>query len=534
MAGQESTEPRAALLALLGGDPAPARAAIERDGAGVEALALRAELSRALAEVAAPTIEELDARLSAPASERPMLVRTSYALGMVAVARLDGAWVRAWAERAERLREGAGEIAQVEAGSLAAWARFTAGDAMGDTARALEVRAARLGLADVVVDLAALSALSALGAHDLEAATKAARRASRMARTEALPQSEYLAHLVLARVRRFEGRPHLCTRIATALARVAPPAFRGWLALELALAGALYDASAARAGGTGCGLDAASSILDALGACAAGQRGGLEVGLERARSALAGFGGLAQELEPLAIAVDPSHPVPAAGALADFLLGRTDAAPGPLAGLLAVPRAGEPAGAVRVVAGLGTPRRVLGLGLGLAPTPIEELGRQSGARQHRRESMLAVLALAGEAGLLREELFRAVWGFAFAPHLHQGVLDVALHRMRGALGSAAELVRTSTDRLVLRPLRPFAVTDPRVERPLDDRVLSLVAARGGTRARELAGDLDVPLRTVQAALARLEEDGACVREGDGARVSYRVEDTTFREPTRPR
>ena len=85
-------------------------------------------------------------------------------------------------------------------------------------------------------------------------------------------------------------------------------------------------------------------------------------------------------------------------------------------------------------------------------------------------------------------------------------------------------------RLVART--PFSVPDPRCERPMEDTLLRALAERGGGSAKEIAQTLDVPLRSVQLLLKGLVEDGACLSEKDGRRVAYKVEDTTFHEPTR--
>lgn len=512
------------------GDAGPARSLLASAPPPSTILALRAALGRAGLDTL-PAVAEIDALLARAHAGDAALASACVLLARDAVVRLDAPWTRAWADRAARAAAGAGERVLVEAQAAELWAQLAESRSAGlrESARALEARASRLGLAETVIELAALAALTALAEDDLEGARSVARRASRMARTEALPQAEYVAHAVLARVRRFEGRPHLATRILAALARVAPGPIRGWLALELALAGAIESATALSAQAPAC--RAAHAVLTAFGACSAGDGAALASALDAARVALGPFAAFADELAPLAIALDPRAPVPVAGALAEFLSGRSDAIPGPLTGPASIPRTGEPAGAVRVVALSSGARRVLGVGLDLC-SGLAELGRESGTRQHRREAMIAVLALAGPAGLPREALFRAVWGFAFAPHLHQGVLDVALHRMRPALTSAAQLVRLASGNLALRVEAPFAVTDPRVERPIDDRVLARMAALGDARAKDLADDLDVPLRTVQAALQRLADEGECVRAGEGQKSAYRVEDTTFREPTR--
>jgi hypothetical protein len=100
--------------------------------------------------------------------------------------------------------------------------------------------------ADVVVDAASLRALSM--SDDATAILESldqARRASRMARTEALPESEYLANIVLARMRRLAGFPYLAAHILTAVRRYASAPWHPWIAWELLLAGGLAGAGAA-------------------------------------------------------------------------------------------------------------------------------------------------------------------------------------------------------------------------------------------------------------------------------------------------
>ena len=52
---------------------------------------------------------------------------------------------------------------------------------------------------------------------NLREATELGRRAARMAQAEALSHHEYLAHITLARIRRYSGRPHLALHILAAL-----------------------------------------------------------------------------------------------------------------------------------------------------------------------------------------------------------------------------------------------------------------------------------------------------------------------------
>ena len=398
----------------------------------------------------------------------------------------------------------------IEAELAQAWSAHFAGEATFETARALEVRASRARIPHAVIDAASLVASAAWLEQSHELATTHARRASRMARTEGLPSEEYLAHLVLARARRHLGRPHLSARIVTAIARVAPARWRGWLAIELRLSGAADMAARVLARGSEGALD--HSPVDALLRSSA-----------PAQDAWRTVASLDRELRALHAAIDPRVVTPQI--VAAFLEGKVHELPGTLSGLLAEGKGIRVLAAPNVLA-----RRVLWTDA-LAARGVIELGQRDGAKQHRREAALAQLAFAGSEGLANDELFRRVWGFQFTPHLHQGVLDVLLHRVRAALGDVGDIVRKDKQtRLVLQ--RPVALVDPQIETSLEDAVLRALALRGEARARELAEDLSVPLRTVQQALSRLVEGEECHRVGEGQGITYRVEDTTFREPTR--
>ncbi len=414
-----------------------------------------------------------------------------------------------------------------------AWLSLARGELEGlvDRATALESEASRARHAELVIDAASLAALAALSEGQLARALTLARRASRMARTEALPESEQLANAALARVRRHAGRPYLTTRIVVSLARVAAPEWLGWLALELELAGAGDAAARARARAEDApSRRLAESVTALFDAAGRGDRVRFDAAVGARREARA-WAPMVWEVDGLVRAIDPSSAVTRGDSLDAFLRGEVTELPGWLSGPAGLPPRGAAQATVRVLVAPGrAPRRVLAIGRPLASDALE-IGREAGAKQERRETALAILALAGSEGLVKEELFRAVWGFAFVPHLHQGVFDVLLHRVRTALEGHAELTR-SEGRIALVPRVPLAILDPRAERSLDDRVLASVSARGsGSRAREIAEDLDVPLRTVQAALGRLVESGDCLREGEGQGVVYRVEDTTFREAT---
>src|SRR5205085_10755199 len=115
----------------------------------------------------------------------------------------------------------------------------------------------------------------ALSAGAIDDSVELARRASRMAQAESLPQLEYLANLTLARVRRHSGRPHLALHILGALARVAPAAWSGWLGWETLLGGGSpTDLPAADRLRAAPAMVAQRSLAGFLQAAPAGQRDG--------------------------------------------------------------------------------------------------------------------------------------------------------------------------------------------------------------------------------------------------------------------
>jgi len=177
-------------------------------------------------------------------------------------------------------------------------------------------------------------------------------------------------------------------------------------------------------------------------------------------------------------------------------------------------------------------RRILGTGIGLLTDAVVI---RSSRRGTRTEGSLARLALEPD-GMEERAFFEAVYGFPFAAGEHEEVLRGLLHRMRGAVGDAAEITRkpnsSSGEVLRLVPRRTLVVEDPRCQEPLADRVLDrLAASNGRATAKELTAALRVPLRTVQRSLGQLVDDGACHAEPDGRRTEYVVEDTTFSEPS---
>ncbi len=433
---------------------------------------------------------------------------------------------------AAALSERGEALAIAEAAAL--WLLLARSEAFLDVearAKALykEVSAQKLVL--LSVESVALQAMAALGAGDVESALSAARRASRMARTEAVPEAECIANLVLGRVRRHAGKPHLASRILTALGHLAPPVWHPLIAWELLLAGGL-EAGAALARMPSPvptpAQNAALALTDALEAARDGRRVDFDAAAARLLGHVATWPSLAQEASILLAAVDLTRVPPPA--LVAWTQALSTVLPLGLHG--ATPTAPEQAIAFVVVYPGAAGRRILNGGLALAAPGATSPEQLSGSpREHyRTDTALAVLAAAGVGGLLRDDLFHAIYGLAYSPALHEGAFRVLVHRMRKRVEGLAEVLREG-DRLSLRVDSPLIVPDPRCARPTEDVVLRLLAARGAFGSDEIASELRLSVRATQSALKQLVEDGALQVERQGRQIQYRVVDTTFCEPT---
>jgi hypothetical protein len=381
-----------------------------------------------------------------------------------------------------------------------------------ERAKTVEAEARRDGTPSAVIEAAVLQAIAFSRAGDLEEATRIARRASRMARTESLPQEEYLANLVLARVRRLVGRSFLAARILGALLRVAPAPWHRWMSWELALA-------------TGaCDREDAPSML--VRAALAGDR----ASLDRAAVELgaASFASIREDVALLRSLLDPRTPE---GPL-EWLGGRVDTTvPDGLHGVCSAhPDRAFSDDPVWVIAEPKWPgRRLLSVGLPLvAGAIILEPGSR---RRGRTDAAIAALLLNGPEPIAEDLLFQRLYGFAYQSRLHQGARDTLYYRVRERLGEHGELERAA-GAVRIRLERPIAVPDPRCAPPPEYAILAVLAERGQLSVKAAADALGIPLRTAQHALRALAEDGACSVEKDGRELRYRIEDTTFSEATR--
>lgn len=367
----------------------------------------------------------------------------------------------------------------------------------------LRARARAAGRSATIVELTALEALTHAETSPKEAEALA-RRGARMAATEELPDPAFLANVTLARIRRLLGRPHLATHILATLARYAPPAWHLWIGWELALS----------FGHAGAGLLPSSApIVAAIRSACAGTEPPCPALFER-------------DLATLRALSVPDTETTDAEILA-FRHGRSQSVPRGLHGLAAI----EDTGALAWVAVEGGQARRL-LALGLEPferrgfLPLEQSQRVKG----RADMLIAACAMAGEEGIDEEALFLASYGFPFVPELHGGTFGLAIHRARNRLGDVATIER-ARGRLRLVASRPLLIPDPRCAVGTEDRALQHIALGGAATARAIADALGVSLRSAQLALEALIREGLCDRARVGNAVVYRVEDTTFHEPT---
>ncbi len=361
----------------------------------------------------------------------------------------------------------------------------------------------------LLVDATLTRALGHMARDEISEATALARRAARMAQTEHLWVSNYLASLLLARLRRLGGRPHLAGLIASACVELAPPIFGGWLRWELLFAGVRTDAFEPRFAADRASVLANQYFDEGLS--------GTE--LDRLRTTIASSQSHRRDFESAFVTTQAQ--VPQSERLRAWVCGDVSAPPAELLGLTPPAWMRQADAAPLVIAAPGRiPVRALGF---VVPPTYPRL--QVGTRPARPEALAAALTLAPE-GITRDVLFERVYGFAYRKSVHEASFKVVRHQVKKLLEGYAEITREG-DRLRLRVLQPYAIIDPRCQQPFHDVVLRYLAGAGAASAKDLASRLDVPLRTVQMALREMTEEGICVAAKEGRRVFYTVEDTTF-------
>jgi hypothetical protein len=391
----------------------------------------------------------------------------------------------------------------------------------------VRLRAGELKLAALVVESTVLIGLLALSGGMQTDARTLLRRAALMAQSEALPQSQYLAHLALARLRRYERRPHLAARILGSLRKVAPSSWRAWLDWESVLSGLNRmnnDASPAVRG-------PAQWLEQGLVAATAGDRERFLKQMSQAKESLAGWADLQGELQTVQGCLDPLMPIDTLPQdVRAWVQGQGDLIPRGVDSIVFGRNDPELTVACVFAAPTFAPRRLLSAGSALLGENFKGALPRVQRNNARIETAAAALALAGSAGLDEAEMWRRVYGFQFVIDLHRGTLEVLIHRLRERWGDTAKINRREGG-FCFQPEVPMFIVDPRGMPSVDALILKLFSERGTASARAAADALVVPLRTVQTALAELVAEGHLRVEGKGRSVSYVLEDTVFAEPT---
>lgn len=395
-----------------------------------------------------------------------------------------------------------------------AWSALMGGapEEAGEIAETLSVRAASEQHSGIVLEAAALKALASSSSGRHEEALGFARRASRMARTESMPQQEYLASIVLARARRLAGKPHLATFILTALGRFASSPWNAWIRWELSLSPGIAFPDVGE-----------THVLPMYQAAAAGHRGDYQKASTRAASVATWLPDLATDVQTLGELIDPMAKV--SEELQAWTSGETNMSPRGLQGVVS-----SDSGAIALVYAHPSKvaRRFLICGAPLLPEGTVPFA--PAATHVRTDTALATLLLAGAEGLDGDVLWQLVYGFPYIHDKHRTIRNVLHHRMRKRLGEHAALVQVDSMWTVLVRV-PISIPDPRCLLPREHTLLTLIARSGTLTATHVAERMGIPLRTAQQTLKELANDGACHAERAGREIKYRLEDTTFTEPT---
>jgi hypothetical protein len=457
-----------------------------------------------------------DNRGEAPARPPPIaeLRRSKAALELCALA-VRAAWpsfgavdLDAWLEVERALATDDRAAARCEIGL--AWRSLLRGEPQaaleGFTRASTACR--ELSIVDGYLEAGAGSVLAALEADRIEEGLARARQLARSARSEELAHLEVLAYVALARARRMSGSQELAVHVLRAVAPLAPPAWRRWIAWEQELAGS------------------PSAVPGEIALAASAVDAGSLHALRSLRDVSRSVAPLEADAIDLAHAFDPAQ-VEASSAMRAFTRGESDHLP---RGLHAIGAGAHEDLAYVAASPDGAPRRVLARASSALAIPSLSPDRKPQLRTH---SLLARLAWAAPEALDEEALFRELYGFAYERARHKQIFDTLVHRARAKAAPCAVLER-GAGRIRLAFQRAALVWDPACRRSVEDRVLAYLAASGSSGARDVASALGLPLRTVQALLHELTTSEGCLAQRDGKNVVYAIEDTCFSELTQRR
>lgn len=405
-----------------------------------------------------------------------------------------------------------------------AWAKLARGHLFalaGDGGNALRlatevyVGASEAGAPALVVEAILLRSAAHMADGAVDSAVADARRASRMAQTEHLWLTHYATCLLLARLRRLSGRPHLAGLIVTQCLAVTSSIFHAWLRWEHLFACG-EDLPPEFVGGQESVLTRASGYVSRClqdGRVSEEMRGAL-------RTLIAESGPHRSDVDALMSVLSPTHEPAGPPELLAWRGGLETTPPACLSGLVTL-RPDAPT--VVVAASPHHPsRRILSHAV---PEAFVRVGTHGG-RAARPEALASALALAGPEGEELGEVFLRVYGFPFRKTLHEPSYKVVRHHTRTMLKGVAEMW-TRDERVGLIVEQPFVIEDPRCVESLPGAMLRFLAVGRELGTKDLARELEVSIRSVQRAIRELTSDGACVEVKEGRKVYYSVEDTTF-------
>lgn len=378
--------------------------------------------------------------------------------------------------------------------------------------------------------LAAL-AVSATECTNGEAATGLLRKLQEAlnASSSEVPEAlRTLLSICRARLQRVEGRPHLALNTLHGLAASLAPEWRPWISWETLMAGgaryALGEPAIAELPFSRM-LNAATAALEAI---QHGDRAAFEHSLGVLKGACASGPGLEQEVDAFGALLCPDQQTTDLEVLA-WRAGKRAHVPFGF-NLAAMSASAEGAEAEAWV--LCVPERpatrLMSAGLGLQAGVCNLSGPdEAGTGGTRTESAIAVLALAGEKGVAYTDFVRTIYGVAFVPKRHQGMLDVLVHRMRVRLSGRAEIRRSDGSHLVLTAKEPLVIPDGRTSIEMPDRLLRVLGTFGGASAQQASLALGIPRRTAHRLLQQLAAAHSCNALRKGGRVLYRISDAAL-------
>lgn len=386
------------------------------------------------------------------------------------------------------------DAGSVERALLVAWHKaLSLGE--DDGLERLGADAARHGLGLARVETLALRAFVLGTRGKPEEALRAARRCSLMASTEALPLTKVIAGWALARARRQVGHSFLTLPICTSARELGGAHFGPLLAWEAGMAGA-PDAEFP-------GSSLTNLIADPTGKNA----------LRTLRPLLVQSRPYADETDALRRARGVETVV--SDEVDGWCSGLDIRLPASLRGVFG----GEPD---RPFGWLRLTRDAMSRQLTLRDAP---------GIPPRVLAAYAALAAAESFELHPNDLFYAVYGFAYEPAVHGALFRKLVSRMRKCLGGERAEVSKEAGKIRLRVEEELWLPDPDCVPTALDRVRWVFSQMPRSTVRQVAEACSLPTRTVQRVAQDMVDAGVLSSRRIHRQVLYRVEDSVWTHAT---